>query len=132
MPHSLVSLGMQGPADFNDEELEIAINGTFDKPSDSILYQLSINNATPTYEHTLPLHRTIYDKAHMEMYALYLHIKNLNPDSELVGIITDCLVLNNITQEPPTSNEWGGINNSMFHVLTNAQLIKTTTKDLHV
>ena len=43
------------------------------------------------------------------MYELYLQIKELNPDCELVGVKTDCLVFNNITNEPPTSNKWGSI-----------------------
>ena len=45
----------------------------------------------------------------MEMYELDLEVKDFNPDCELVGIKTDCLVFNNITHDPPTSNKWGGI-----------------------
>ena len=45
----------------------------------------------------------------MEMYELYLQVKDLNPDCELVGIKTDCLLFNNITHDPPTSNGWGDI-----------------------
>ena len=43
------------------------------------------------------------------MYELYLQVKDLNPDCELVKIITDCLRFNNITHDPPTSNGWGDI-----------------------
>ena len=68
-----------------------------------------MNTEISTYENTLPIHRKIYDKANMEMYELYLQVKELNPKCEFVGIKTDCLVFNNITKEPPTSNAWGGI-----------------------
>ena len=47
----------------------------------------------------------IHDVARMEMYELHLQIKELNPNCEFVGIKTDCLVYNNITVEPPTSNK---------------------------
>ena len=43
------------------------------------------------------------------MYELYLEVKDFNPDCELAGIKTDCLVFNNITHDPPTSNRWGDI-----------------------
>ena len=48
------------------------------------------------YENTLPVHRTIYDIANMEMYELYIGVMALNPKAELVGIKTDCLVFNRI------------------------------------
>ena len=93
----------------SDDELELVINKTADNTSEPIIYQLSKNTEIPTYENTLPIHRKIYDKANMEMYELYLEVKDFNPDCELVGIKTDCLVFNNITHDPPTSNRWGGI-----------------------
>ena len=93
----------------NDNELEQVIHQTADNTTEPILYQLSNKQEIPTYENTLPIHRKIYDKANMEMYELYLQIKELNPECELVGIKTDCLVFNNITDEPPISNKWGGI-----------------------
>ena len=93
----------------SDDELECVINTTADNTSEPILYQLSTNTEIPTYENTLPIHRKIYDKANMEMYELYLEVKDFNPDCELVGIKTDCLVFNNITHDPPTSNRWGDI-----------------------
>ena len=93
----------------NDNELEQVIHQTADNTTEPILYQLSNKQEIPTYENTLPIHRKIYDKANMEMYELYLQIKELNPNCELVGIKTDCLVFNNITNEPPTSNKWGGV-----------------------
>ena len=43
------------------------------------------------------------------MYELELQVKELNPKFELVGLNTDCLVFNNVTTDPPTSNAWGGI-----------------------
>ena len=45
----------------------------------------------------------------MEMYEFDLKIKEQNPKCKLVGIKTDCLVYNNITKQPKTSNEWGDI-----------------------
>ena len=56
----------------SDDELECVINKTADDTSEPILYQLSTNTEIPTYENTLPIHRKDYDKAHMEMYELYL------------------------------------------------------------
>ena len=79
--------------------------------NEPLLYQLSHKQDIPKYENTLPIHRKIYDKANMEMYELYLKIKQLNPKCELVGIKTDCLVFNNITTIPPTSDRWGDIKN---------------------
>ena len=93
----------------SDDELEGVINETADKTSEPIIYQLSQKIEIPTYENTLPIHRKINDKANMEMYELYSQVKDLNPGCELVGIKTDCLVFNNITHDPPTSNGWGGI-----------------------
>lgn len=61
------------------------------------------------YANTLPIHRKIYDIARMEMYKLHVQIKEQNPNCELLGIETDCLVYKNITVEPPTSNNWGDI-----------------------
>jgi hypothetical protein len=45
----------------------------------------------------------------MEMYELCMEIQDTNPHSKLVGIKTDCLVFQNITSKPPTSNKWGDI-----------------------
>ena len=45
----------------------------------------------------------------MEMYELYLEVKEFNLDCELAGIKTDCLVFNDTTHDPPTSNRWGDI-----------------------
>ena len=93
----------------NDNELDDLISKTADITSKPILYQLSMKAEISTYKNTLPIHRKIYDKANMEMYELYLQVKELNPKCEFVGIKTDCLVFNNITKEPPTSDTWGGI-----------------------
>ena len=38
------------------------------------------------WENTLPIHRTIYDIARMQMYEIDLAIKELNPDCERAGI----------------------------------------------
>ena len=39
-----------------------------------MLYKLSIDNAIPTYENTLPIHRKTYDIAKMEVYELHRKI----------------------------------------------------------
>ena len=57
----------------------------------------------------LPIHRKIYDKANREMYELHVEVKEFNPDCELAGIKTDCLVSNTIKHDPPTSNRWRDI-----------------------
>ena len=94
-----------------DHELDILINTTADRTSEPILYHLTSSMEIPAYENTLPIHRQIYDKANMDMYELELQVKELNPNCELVGIKTDCLVFNNVTTDPPTSNAWGSIKN---------------------
>ena len=98
-----------------DNELDDLISKTADITSKPILYQLTMNTEISTYKNTLPIHRNIYDKANMEMYELYLQVKESNPECKFVGIKTDCLVFNNITTEPPTSNVWGGIKNATYH-----------------
>ena len=72
------------------------------------MYQLSHKQDIPKYESTLPIHRKIYDKANMEMYELYKRVKDANPECELVGIKTDCLVFNNLSTHVKTSHAWGG------------------------
>ena len=91
----------------NDDMLNDLANNADE--SDPMIYRLSNKQHIPLYENTLPIHRKIYDKANMEMYELYMKIKDTNPHSELVGIKTDCLVFKNITNTPPTSNNWGDI-----------------------
>ena len=91
----------------NDDMLNELINNADE--SDPMIYRLSNKQQIPLYENSLPIHRKIYDKANMEMYELYMKIKDTNPHSELVGIKTDCLVFKNITNTPPTSNKWGDI-----------------------
>ena len=77
-----------------------------------MLYKLSICRAIPTYEHTLPIHREIYDIATMEVYELHRKIEELSPECELVGVNTYCSVYNTITNQPLTCTRWGGINKS--------------------
>ena len=91
-----------------DHELDILITAAA-RTSEPILYHLTSSTEIPAYENTLPIHRKIYDKANMDMYELELQVKELNPNCELVGLKTDCLVFNNVTTYPPTSNAWGGI-----------------------
>ena len=101
--------GMINLLNLNDDELGDLISKTADITSTPILYQLSMNTEISTYVNTLPIHRKIYDKANMEMYDLVNKVKELNPNCEHVGTKTDCVVFNNITKEPPTSDTWGGI-----------------------
>ena len=55
-----------------------------------MIYNVIDKTEVSKYENTLPIHRTIYDIANMEMYELYLEVKALNPKAGLVGIKTDC------------------------------------------
>jgi len=103
----------------NDEMLNELINNADER--DPMIYRLSHKQQIPLYENSLPIHRKIYDKANMEMYELYMKIKDTNPYAELVGIKTDCLVFKNITNTPPTSDRWGDIK------LSNVPLIKECT-----
>ena len=48
----------------------------------------------------------------MEVYELHRKIEELNPECELVGVKTNCLVYNNITNQPSTCTKWGGIKQS--------------------
>ena len=91
----------------NEDKLnEIILNS---EKYDPMIYKLSFNKEYPLYDNSLSIHRKIYDKANMDMYEFDLKIKELNPKCEIVGIKTDCLVYNNITKQPKTSNKWGDI-----------------------
>jgi len=103
----------------NDEMLNEIIDKA--EGTDPMLYRLSHKQSIPLYENSLPIHRKIYDKANMEMYELYMKIKDTNPYAEFVGIKTDCLVFKNITTTPPTSDKWGDIK------ISNVPLIKECT-----
>ena len=92
----------------NDKTLQEIINLKTNN-EEPILYQLTYDNPICKYEHTLPIHRKIYDIANMEMYAVFLQVKKLNPRCKLVGIKTDCLVFNNAKVEIQTSNVWGDV-----------------------
>ena len=72
------------------------------------MYQIGVNERVDNYQNTLAIHRKIYDKANMEMYELYKRVKDANPECELVGIKTDCLVFNNLSTHVNTSHAWGG------------------------
>ena len=78
--------GMINLLNLNDNELDDLISKTADITSKPILYQLSMNTEISTCKNTLPIQRKIYDKANMEMYELYLQVKELNPKCEFVGI----------------------------------------------
>ena len=65
------------------------------------------------------MHRKIYDTANMEMYELYLEVMALNPNAELVGIKTDCLVLNKIKKDIVLSGEIGGVKNVGYQKVIN-------------
>jgi hypothetical protein len=63
----------------NDDMLNELINNA--NESDPMIYRLSNKQQIPLYENSLPIHRKIYDKANMEMYELYMKIKDTNPHS---------------------------------------------------
>ena len=93
----------------SNDEFNNVICETHNNTTEPLLYHLSMKVKIPMYGNTLPIHRKIYDVARMDMYELHLQIKELNPNCELAGMQTDCLVYNNITVEPPTSNTWGDV-----------------------
>ena len=74
-----------------------------------MLYKLSIDRKVPMYENTLSIHRKLYDIAKNEVYELYRKIEELNPECELVGVKTYCLICNTFTNQPSTCTKWGGI-----------------------
>ena len=94
----------------NEHGLQNLIQEANYNTHEPMLYQLSRNIEIPMYEHTLPIHRGIYDIARMEVYELHLIIHKSNPDCELIGVKTYCLVYNSITNKPFTCTKWGGIN----------------------
>ena len=68
--------------------LEDAQNNTIEP----MLYKLPIDRKTPTYENTLPIRMKIYVIANMEVFGFHRKVEELNPECELVGVKTDCLV----------------------------------------
>ena len=93
----------------NDNDLHDLIEDAQNNTIEPMLYKLSIDRNIPTYENTLPNHRKIYDIAKMEVYELHRKIEELNPECELVGVKTYCLVYNNTTNQPLICTKWGGI-----------------------
>ena len=104
--NNTTSVNMLSP---NEHDLQNLIQEANNNTHEPMLYQLSTNKRIPMYENTLPIHRNIYDIARMEVYELHLKIHKANPDCELIGVKTYCLVYNNITNKPFTCTKWGGI-----------------------
>ena len=105
------------------------------KHEEPILYDIIDKNSICKYENTLPIHRKIYDIANMEMYELYLQVKELNPRAQLVGIKTDCLVFNGVKKHIELSKEMGGVKlckvpNINKYILNQKPVIRTDTYDL--
>ena len=93
----------------NGNDLQYFIQEARHNTTEPILYKLSIDRKIPMYENTLSIQRKIYGIAKMEVYELHRNIEELNPECELVGVKTYCLVYNNITNQPSTCTKWGGI-----------------------
>ena len=98
-----------------------------------MLNKLSIDRSIPTYENTLRIQRNIYAK--MEVYELHRKIE-LNPECELVGVKTYCLVYNNITNQPLTCTKCGGIKQSdvpIIHecIINQPSIIRTYSYELN-
>jgi hypothetical protein len=102
----LYNINILNSEDDLDNALINAVNNDNVEP---VIYQFNDIKKINMYKNTLPIHRKIYDKANMDMYEIHLQIQELNPEAELVGIKTDCLVYNNIKTDPPLSNLWGDI-----------------------
>ena len=64
----------------------------------------------------------MYDITKMKVYELHRKIEESNPECELVGVNTDCLVYNNITNQPFTCTKWGGIKQHMTFLLFTNEL----------
>ena len=121
------------PFNADDDEVDQTINSRSEE--EPILYDIVDNTEISKYENTLPIHRKIYDIAHMEMYELYLEVMSSNPKAELVGIKTDCLVFKKIKQDIELSGEIGGVNKrrvseSNKYTLNQLPVARTETYDL--
>ena len=99
----------------DDDELNKIINSRSEE--EPIIYNVICKTEISKYENTLPIHRTIYDIASMEMYGIYLEVMSLNPKAELVGIKTDCLVFNRIKKA--LSDEIGGVKSVGYQKVIN-------------
>ena len=91
----------------DDDGLDKTINSRSEE--EPMLYNVIDKTETSKYENTLPIHRTIYDTANMEMYESYLEVMAVNPKAELVDIKTDCLVFNRIKKDIELSDDIGGV-----------------------
>ena len=58
----------------NEHDLQNLIQEASDNTHEPMLYQLSRNKEIPMYENTLPIHRTCYDIARIEVYEIHLQI----------------------------------------------------------
>ena len=86
----------------NDNDLHDLIEDAQNNTIEPMLYKLSIGRGTPMYENALPIHREICDIVKMEVYGLHRKMEESNPECELVGVKTDGLIYNNITNQPLT------------------------------
>ena len=100
----------------DDNDLDKIINSRSEE--EPMLYSVIDKTEISKYENTLPIHRTIYDIANMEMYELYLEVMSLNPKAELVGITTDGLVFNSIKKDIELSDEIGGVKHVGYQKVT--------------
>ena len=101
----------------DDDELYKIINSRSEE--EPMIYNVIDKTEISKYENTLPIHRNIHGIANMEMYELYLEVMSLNPKAELVGIKTDCLVLNKIKTDIGLSGEIGGVKHVGYQKVIN-------------
>ena len=90
----------------NGNDLQYLIHEAQHNTTEPMSYKLSIDRNIPMYENMLSIHRKLYDIAKMEVYELHRKIEESNPECELVGVKPDCLVYNNITNQPSTCTKW--------------------------
>ena len=105
----------------NDDGLQKLIQETRNNTQEPMFYQLTRNTEIPLWEHTLPIHRHIYDIARMQMYEIDLETQQLNPNCFRSGIKADRLAYNNITTLPHTGTSWGHIKNVMYQQFMNVR-----------
>jgi hypothetical protein len=90
------------------------IQAVIDKQHDDVIKPVCFHmRAVKKYKqaiNTLSIQRKIYDLANMLLYETHLQVMRLNPNARLVGIKTDLLAYQNVTNMIPTHRErWGDV-----------------------
>ena len=115
----------------NENDLQDLIEEAQNNTIEPRLYKPPIDRQVSMYENTLSIHRGIHDIAKMEVYELHRKIKECNPECELVGVKTDCL----IHSQPSTCTKWGGVKKCDVPIvhectLTKDSRVRTDTYEL--